>query len=395
MSLRVNWHGQERAREMIEHGKVRHGVFKFDDEDERSMLGQEGTDLETHSAHHLGVDYDKPPMSKSRHRYPMGKEGHVYTRALHGIRNAAHEAGHGDIRDSASALLGHIKSEQAPDERHIVKDGKEYKLYTKSGHKLLGTHKSQGEAEAQEEAIKASEAVAASEGRSRFPVQERRMLPIADAEVRVRKTEAGEKHITGYAAKFNKLSYELPLVVGGRRRGVFQERIAPKAFDKVVKADVMGLKNHSSHHVLGRTKAGTMELRVDGAGLLYDITVPETVTGRDAVTEIERGDIDGSSFRFMVDDEGGDEWDDSGDILVRTILSVRDLFDVGPVVSAAYPDATATVSTRSFERFFESRCRDCEVTDRASRDELRSRALYRQRLVRLRQVFPSFVIVKG
>ena len=46
MSLRVNWHGQESARNMIEHGKVRHGIFKFDDEDEKAMSGSEGTDEE-------------------------------------------------------------------------------------------------------------------------------------------------------------------------------------------------------------------------------------------------------------------------------------------------------------------------------------------------------------
>ena len=272
-----------------------------------------------------------------------------------------------------------------------MKDGKKYKLYSKSGGNLLGSHDSMADAEAQEEAIKASEA--AQEGRSRLLAPERRTLPVDVAEIRVRKTESGEKHIVGYAAKFNTLSQDLPLIVGGKNRGVFREQIDKRAFDKVLKDDVMGLKNHSPHHVLGRTKSGTMELHVDDAGLLYDITVPETQVGRDAVTEIDRRDIDGSSFSFLVDDEGGDEWDDSGDTLVRTVRSVRDLFDVGPVVYPAYLDTE--VSTRSFERFFEQRSRALGATEQASQDELRSRTLRRQRLAGLRLVFPSFVIVKG
>ena len=379
MSLRVNWHGQEKAREAIEHGKVRHGPFKFDDEDERSMLGSEGTDWEAHSAHHLGVDYDKPHGSKSRMRYPMGKEGHVYSRALHGIRNAAHDAGHTEIRDAASSLLGQMKASEFPDERHIVKDGKNYNLYTKNGSKLLGSHKTKEEAEAQEEAIKASEA--AAQGRSRILAPERRIMP-RDAELRVKRNEDGSKHIVGYAAKYNTLSQDLPLIVGGKHRGTFKETIQPGAFDKVLKADVKGLKNHSMHHVLGRTKSGTMTLWSDENGLGYDITAPETQVARDTITEIDRRDIDGSSFSFIVDPEGGDDWDETDNGIVRTIRSVRDLFDVGPVTDPAYLDTE--VSTRSYERFFESRSKAVLASEQTEDEAAVRLALYRARLLRLR-----------
>jgi Escherichia/Staphylococcus phage prohead protease len=52
--------------------------------------------------------------------------------------------------------------------------------------------------------------------------------------------------------------------------------------------------------------------------------------------------MDGSSFSFNVDPDG-DEWDYSGDLPIRTVTSVRDLFDVGPVTYPAYLDATAAI----------------------------------------------------
>jgi hypothetical protein len=117
MGIRVNWHGQERAREMVEHGKIREGPFEFGDADRARMLGREGADLEALSAHHLAIDDERPGASSRRFRYPIGKEGHVYTDALRQVRNQAHAAGHTDVRDAASSLLGQVKASYFPAER--------------------------------------------------------------------------------------------------------------------------------------------------------------------------------------------------------------------------------------------------------------------------------------
>jgi HK97 family phage prohead protease len=232
-------------------------------------------------------------------------------------------------------------------QRKIVQEGGKYYVKSEDGSKTLG-----GPYDSEEEAKKRLEQVEYFKNKgekSLFLTPERRLLSFAEAEIRVRRNENGEKHIVGYAAVFDKKSQDL---------GGFIEKIDKKAFDQCMKrnCDVRALKNHDPTHLLGRTKSGTLELEVDERGLRYDIAVPETVIGRDTVTEIERGDLDGSSFSFTTEDEDGDEWDDKADPPVRTLRNIRDLFDVGPVTYPAYLDTE--VKCRSLDRLKESRARE-------------------------------------
>ena len=175
-----------------------------------------------------------------------------------------------------------------------------------------------------------------------------RILAFQTAEIRVKRGDNGAKTIIGYAAKFDSLSQDL---------GGFVEKIDKKAFKRCLErgCDVRGLKNHDPAMLLGRMKSGTLRIETDGEGLRYEIDVPETQTGRDTVTEIERGDMDGSSFSFTTEDEDGDEWDDTTSPPTRTLRNIRDLFDVGPVTYPAYLDTE--VNTRSLDRFRESKFR--------------------------------------
>ena len=50
--------------------------------------------------------------------------------------------------------------------------------------------------------------------------------------------------------------------------------------------------------------------------------------------------MDGMSFSFVAD---ADSWDNSGAVPIRTLLKVRDLYDVGPVVFPAYTDTSAAL----------------------------------------------------
>lgn len=142
-----------------------------------------------------------------------------------------------------------------------------------------------------------------------------------------------DMRIKGYAAKFNQRSQDL---------GGFVEVIAPGAFSAALAdgQDVRGLYNHDSNIVLGRTKAKTMDLSEDETGLFYTITPPNTQAARDLMVSIGRGDVDGSSFGFSVLE---DRWDLMGDVVVRTLLKVRTLYDVGPVTYPAYLSATSGV----------------------------------------------------
>lgn len=179
---------------------------------------------------------------------------------------------------------------------------------------------------------------------------EKRFLAQESAEMRVKKAENGSKTLVGYAAKFERLSQDL---------GGFVEKIHKKAFDRCLKrCDVRGLKNHDPAMLLGRTKSGTMRLAIDETGLRYEIDVPDTQVGRDLMTEVERGDIDGSSFSFTTEPDG-DSWDDSTDPPTRTLTNVRDLYDVGPVAYPAYLDTSASMaSIRSLQHHTESRAQE-------------------------------------
>ena len=200
---------------------------------------------------------------------------------------------------------------------------------------------------------------------------EQRFLTPEIAEIRVKRAENGSKMLVGYAAKFERLSQDL---------GGFVEKIHKNAFDRCLKrCDVRGLKNHDPGQLLGRTKSGTMRLAIDDTGLRYEIDLPETQIARDLATEIERGDIDGSSFSFTTEPKGGDSWDESTSPPTRTLMNVRDLFDVGPVAYPAYLDTEA--SMRTLARYTESRAQDRQ-REEESRMILK---LQRIRIIKFRQ----------
>lgn len=143
---------------------------------------------------------------------------------------------------------------------------------------------------------------------------------------------ANIKTISGYAAVFNTLSDDL---------GGFREKIAPGAFKRSLKenADVRALIDHSPTKILGRSRAGTLEMREDKVGLRVDIHPPDTQVGRDIIESIRRGDVDQMSFGFQTIN---DAWITVEGEQVRELRDV-DLFDVSVVTFPAYPDTSAAV----------------------------------------------------
>lgn len=171
--------------------------------------------------------------------------------------------------------------------------------------------------------------------------REQRFLPSALGAVAVRGTAGGAKRLTGYAAVFDALSEDL---------GGFHERIAPGAFRGVLRDDVRALFNHREDNILGRTRAGTLKLREDATGLHYEITLAEdSPLAASVASAVRRGDVNASSFSFVVADDGETWTRDARGRAIRTITRVARLFDVGPVTFPAYPDTTA--AARSLARF--------------------------------------------
>lgn len=164
---------------------------------------------------------------------------------------------------------------------------------------------------------------------------ERRVYTLDSLQVERREKE--QTRIVGHAAVFNQ-----PIEIGRW----FREKVAPGAFKRAVaEDDVRGLFNHDPNLILGRNKAGTLELKEDDTGLHTVILPPDTSYARDLMVSMERGDITQMSFGFFVRKE---EWDDTGEIPLRTLLEVE-LFDVSPVTFPAYP--TTDVGLRCLEAF--------------------------------------------
>lgn len=143
--------------------------------------------------------------------------------------------------------------------------------------------------------------------------------------------------VEGYAAVFNQEAN-----IGG----MFREKIAPGAFTEALKRDdVVFLINHDGLP-LARTRSGTLELTQDDHGLKMRTTLdPDDPDVRSIAGKMKRGDLDKMSFAFIPDSQ---EWDDSGDIPLRTVKSAS-LYDVSIVTQPAY-DGTE-IGLRSLKDF--------------------------------------------
>ena len=172
--------------------------------------------------------------------------------------------------------------------------------------------------------------------------KDREVRTFAVEEMRVVRKEGDAPKIVGHAAVFDS-----PTMIGGLFGG-FTEEVAPGAFkDSISEDDIRALFNHDPNIVLGRNKAGTLDLSEDEKGLRYEIRPPETQGAKDVMESIERGDITGSSFGFYVEKE---EWEktEKGEPDKRRLLKVK-LFDVSPVTFPAYDDTD--VAKRKHDEF--------------------------------------------
>lgn len=167
--------------------------------------------------------------------------------------------------------------------------------------------------------------------------KELRMLPLK--EIRINESDGGTC-IEGHAAVFDSWSETLGGIFP------FKEKVRKGAFaESIGRDDIRALFNHDPNYVLGRNRAGTLELVEDDVGLRVRITPPDTSWARDITTSIRRGDISQMSIGFVVED---DEWSSKDGIDTRELKKVR-LFDVSPVTFPAY---TATdVGVRAMQEY--------------------------------------------
>jgi len=153
--------------------------------------------------------------------------------------------------------------------------------------------------------------------------------------------------VFGYAALFE---VETELWEG------YFEVIARGAFDNVMEDDVRALFNHDNNLILART-GSTLEIGTDEKGLWYRFEAPNTTAGNDLVENIRLGNVTQSSYGFRSKENSYKEELRNGVYVeIRTILEIKNLYDVSPVTYPAYE--TTEVSLRCLQEF-----RDKKKTD--------------------------------
>ena len=150
--------------------------------------------------------------------------------------------------------------------------------------------------------------------------------------VEVRRAGGNQPRLAGVAALYNSVA----------DIGPFKERIAPGAFERTLStdSDVLSFMDHDPTRLLARRSSGTLRLFDADDGLHFEIDVPDTSAGRDALALAERGDLGGMSFGFLIRD-GGEKHD--GDIRTLTDIDLREV----SVVSAWPAYQGTSVSARS------------------------------------------------
>lgn len=148
----------------------------------------------------------------------------------------------------------------------------------------------------------------------------------------------------GYAAKFG-VSYDM---------GWYTEELSRDAFKEADMSDVRILLNHDPNLILGRTAAGTARVGVDDVGLYYEVDeLPDSPNGENVRVALERGDINQSSWGFMLDhrdNDRGDMWVFDDDKPHRILKRAGLVFDASPVTFPANPDTTAAKRSADMAR---------------------------------------------
>jgi HK97 family phage prohead protease len=149
-----------------------------------------------------------------------------------------------------------------------------------------------------------------------------------------------------------------PIVYDERTNlGWYDEIIERDALNEADLKDVRLLVNHNTDMIpLARsrnnTENSTMQLIADADGLVMraDLDIENNVEAKSLYSAVERGDITGMSFMFVVDK---DSWDDvDSEHPTRHIRSIKQILEVSAVTFPAY--SQTSIQTRGFSDALDS-----------------------------------------
>lgn len=140
-----------------------------------------------------------------------------------------------------------------------------------------------------------------------------------------------------------------PIVFGqSTNMGPYDEVIEAGALDKTDLKDVRFLVNHNTDMIpLARSRRNnnnsTMQMTVvpdTGMFIRVNLDTENNAEARSLYSAVERGDLDGMSFMFIVDEDSWDGLDTEHP--VRTVRSIKKIFEVSAVTWPAYSQTTIT-----------------------------------------------------
>lgn len=149
-----------------------------------------------------------------------------------------------------------------------------------------------------------------------------------------------------------------PIVYDERTNlGWYDEIIERDALNEADLKDVRLLVNHNTDMIpLARsrnnTENSTMQLIADAEGLVMraDLDIENNAEAKSLYSAVERGDISGMSFMFVVDK---DSWDDvDSEHPTRHIRSIKQILEVSAVTFPAY--SQTSIQTRGFSDALDS-----------------------------------------
>lgn len=148
----------------------------------------------------------------------------------------------------------------------------------------------------------------------------------------------GELRIDGYFVVFNSI-YEIS--------DNMSESVAKGAFRNTLDGDIRALIDHDSMYVLGRTQAGTLELREDDYGLWGSILInPNDGDAMNLYQRVQRGDVNQCSFGFNIVSEDTDIREDGS---VHWTITEVELLEVSIVAFPAYAETLVQARQKDFE----------------------------------------------
>lgn len=172
-------------------------------------------------------------------------------------------------------------------------------------------------------------------------------------EAQVSENDEQRKVLEGYAVVF-----DTPTVLYEYDGIEYKEVIDKDALSNADMKDVCLKYNHGDNAlILARTRNGSLKLTVDGHGLKFRATLPNTTSANDVHELVKDGILDKCSFAFRVEEDSY-----NSETHTRTILKIKRMYDVSVVDIPAYEDTN--VEARSY---FDGIAKEQNAMERAKR----------------------------